>query len=135
MVIIRLARGGTKKRPFFHVVVTNSRSSRDGRFIERLGFFNPIATGGEIKLQLNKERIAYWVSCGAQISDRVTQLIDNFAEIVASAAKNANKIERKAVVEHKKIDGIKVESDLGNFKEEPKKEDLREDQDAEKSVE
>lgn len=125
MVIIRLARGGTKKRPFFHVVVTNSRSSRDGRFIERLGFFNPIATGGEIKLQLNKERIAYWVSCGAQVSDRVSQLIDNFAEIVAAADKTDKKnakLEHKIVVKHKK-----VEEDL--------KEEFKEEQDAEKSVE
>ena len=125
MVIIRLARGGTKKRPFFHVVVTNSRSSRDGRFIERLGFFNPIATGGEIKLQLNKERIAYWVSCGAQVSDRVAQLIDNFAEIVAAADKTDKKnakLEHKIVVKHKK-----GEEDL--------KEESKEEQDAEKSVE
>jgi small subunit ribosomal protein S16 len=81
MVVIRLSRGGTKKRPFYHVVVTNSRNSRDGRYIERLGYFNPIATGGEVKLQLNKERIDYWVNNGAQLSERVANLLKNFAEI------------------------------------------------------
>ena len=85
MVVIRLARGGTKKRPFFHLVVTNSRSTRDGRFIERLGFYNPIATGGEIKLQLHKDRFDYWTSKGAQPSARVLHLVNNFAEIAASS--------------------------------------------------
>ncbi len=81
MVVIRLARGGAKKRPFYHVVVSNSRDARDGRFVERLGFYNPIAAGEEIKLQLNKERIDYWLSKGAQPSEKVAYLIDNFAEI------------------------------------------------------
>jgi small subunit ribosomal protein S16 len=93
MVIIRLARGGTKKRPFFHVVVTNSKNSRDGRFIERLGFYNPIAVGGEVKLQFNKERLDYWVNNGAQISERAAYLIDNFAKIAASKAKGEDKTE------------------------------------------
>jgi len=81
MVVIRLARGGTKKRPFYHVVLTNNRNARDGRFIERLGFYNPIAKGEEIKLQLNKDRIDYWVSKGAQPSERAAHLIENFADI------------------------------------------------------
>jgi ribosomal protein S16 len=81
MVVIRLARGGTKKRPFFHIVVTNSRSSRDGRFIERIGFYNPIAMGGEIKLQLHKDRFDYWTLKGAQSSEKVMYLVNNFAEI------------------------------------------------------
>jgi small subunit ribosomal protein S16 len=85
MVVIRLSRGGTKKRPFYHVVVTNSRNARDGRYIERLGYFNPIAAGGEVKLQLNKERIDYWISKGAQLSERVAKLVDNFAEIAAAS--------------------------------------------------
>ena len=83
MVIIRLARAGAKKRPFYHVVVTNSRNARDGRFIERLGFYNPIAAGEEVRIQLNKERIDYWVAKGAQLSERVDHLIKNFAEIAA----------------------------------------------------
>ena len=62
MVTIRLARGGAKKRPFFHVVVTDSRNRRDGRYIERIGFFNPIATGGEVRLQIDAERVAHWVN-------------------------------------------------------------------------
>ena len=75
MVSIRMTRGGAKKRPFYHIIVTDSRNRRDGRFIERLGFFNPVAKGNEVKLKLDQERIAYWVSKGAQKSDRVTQLV------------------------------------------------------------
>jgi len=75
MVTIRLARGGAKKRPFYHVVVADSRSKRDGRYIERVGFFNPIARGGEVRLRLNSERIQHWFSHGAQATDRVISLI------------------------------------------------------------
>jgi small subunit ribosomal protein S16 len=75
MVTIRLARTGAKKRPFYHIVVTNSRSARGGRFIERVGYFNPVATGGETRLQVNSDRVSYWLSQGAQTSDRVGQLI------------------------------------------------------------
>ncbi len=75
MVTIRLARGGAKKRPFYHVVVTDSRRARNGRFIERVGYFNPIATGGEQRLSLNSERVSYWRGQGAQTSDRVAALI------------------------------------------------------------
>lgn len=75
MVTIRLARGGAKKRPFYHVVVTDSRNRRDGRFIERVGFFNPIARGNETRLNLKKERIQYWLGQGAQTSDRVASLL------------------------------------------------------------
>ncbi len=60
MVVIRLARGGQKDRPFYHVVVTDSRNSRDGRYIERLGFFNPLAKGAEERLRLDSERIVHW---------------------------------------------------------------------------
>lgn len=75
MVTIRLARGGSKKRPFYHLTVTDSRSSRNGRYIERVGFFNPIARGQEERLRVDVERIDYWVNTGAQLSDRVSQLI------------------------------------------------------------
>ena len=75
MVTIRLARAGAKKRPFYHVVVADSRMPRDGRYIERVGFFNPIATGQEVRLQLKSERIDYWLGQGAQPSDRVNKLI------------------------------------------------------------
>lgn len=79
MVSIRLARTGAKKRPFYHIVVTDSRSARGGRFIERVGFFNPVAQGAEIKLQVNGERVKYWLSQGAQPSDRVDQLLKSQA--------------------------------------------------------
>ena len=75
MVTIRLARGGAKNRPFYHVVVTDSRNSRDGHYIERLGFFNPVARGNEEKVRLDTARVEYWKSVGAQPSDRVAQLI------------------------------------------------------------
>jgi len=75
MVTIRLARGGAKKRPFYHVVVTDSRNRRDGRYIERIGFFNPVAAGEEVRLNIDTERAQYWVSHGAQPSDRVAKLL------------------------------------------------------------
>ena len=75
MVTIRLARGGAKKRPFYHLTVTDSRNPRNGRFIERVGFFNPVARGAEERLRVDNERIDYWVSQGAQVSDRVKALV------------------------------------------------------------
>jgi small subunit ribosomal protein S16 len=75
MVSIRLARGGAKKRPFYHVVVSDSRSPRDGRYIERVGFFNPQARGQEEGLRLDDTRIDYWISKGAKPSERVASLI------------------------------------------------------------
>lgn len=75
MVTIRLSRGGAKKRPFYHIVVTDSRNRRDGRYLERLGFFNPVAAGKEERLRLDLDRADYWVGKGAQTSDRVASLI------------------------------------------------------------
>ncbi|WP_457913499.1 30S ribosomal protein S16 [Candidatus Gillettellia adelgis] len=75
MVIIRLARGGAKKRPFYQVVVTDSKNARDGRFIERVGFFNPIAAGQAKILCIGLDRIEHWISLGAKVSDRVQALI------------------------------------------------------------
>ena len=75
MVTIRLSRGGSKKRPFYHLNVSDSHTSRDGRFIERVGIFNPIASGAEERLRVDQERIDYWVSKGAQLSDRVANLV------------------------------------------------------------
>ncbi len=83
MVSIRLSRGGAKNRPFYHVVVTDSRSSRDGRYIERVGFFNPLARGGEQRLVLDSERVQYWKANGAQPTDRVAKLIKDAAKAVA----------------------------------------------------
>lgn len=79
MVTIRLARGGSKKRPFYHLTVANSRNARDGRFVERIGFFNPIARGAEVRLSVNQERANYWLSKGAQPSERVAQLLKEAA--------------------------------------------------------
>jgi small subunit ribosomal protein S16 len=75
MVTIRLARGGAKKRPFYQIVVTDSRNPRDGRFIERVGFFNPIAAGKAEPMRLDLERINHWISQGANLSDRVASLL------------------------------------------------------------
>ena len=75
MVVIRLARGGAKKRPFFNIVVADSRNRRDGRFIERVGFYNPIAGEGEEGLRLAHDRIAYWQQRGAKLSDTVAMLV------------------------------------------------------------
>ena len=80
MVTIRMSRGGAKKRPFYHIVVTDSRNKRDGRYIERIGFFNPIATGQEERLRIDTERADYWSSKGAQISDRVTKLLKEYRQ-------------------------------------------------------
>ncbi len=75
MVTIRLSRGGSKKRPYYTVVVADSRNKRDGRCIERIGFFNPLAKGQEEVLRLDLDRVAHWVGLGAQTSDRVSKLV------------------------------------------------------------
>ena len=75
MLTIRLARSGAKKRPFFHVSVADSRMPRDGRFVERVGYYNPIASGQEVRLKLDLERIDYWIGQGAQPSSRVLNLL------------------------------------------------------------
>ncbi|MBZ9558211.1 MULTISPECIES: 30S ribosomal protein S16 [Modicisalibacter] len=75
MVTIRLARGGAKKRPFYHLTVSDSRKSRDGRFIERVGFFNPVARGQEERLRVDLDRISHWQGLGAQVTERVAELI------------------------------------------------------------
>lgn len=75
MVKIRLARAGAKKQPFYHIVVTDSRNRRDGRNIERVGFFNPVARGQDERLRVNQERVEHWVGQGAQLTERVSQLV------------------------------------------------------------
>ena len=75
MVKIRLTRGGAKKRPFYHIIVTDSRNKRDGRSIERVGFYNPIATGNEKRVELDAARVQHWVSHGAQLTDKVRMLV------------------------------------------------------------
>mgnify|MGYP001813298275 CR=1 FL=1 len=75
MVTIRLSRGGAKKKPFYHIDVKDSRRSRDGRYIERIGYFNPCARGAETRLEVDLDRVGHWVSNGAQTSDRVASLL------------------------------------------------------------
>jgi small subunit ribosomal protein S16 len=90
MVVIRLARGGAKKRPFFNVVVADSRNRRDGRFIERVGFYNPIAGDGEEALRLSLDRIDHWKHRGAMLSDTVAGLVKKAALAKAVPAPAAN---------------------------------------------
>ena len=84
MVIIRLARSGSKKRPFYRVVVADSRMRRDGRFIEQIGFFNPVAKGQEERLRIALDRVEHWQGLGAQLSDRVRSLVKNASKAVAA---------------------------------------------------
>ena len=86
MVKIRLTRGGAKKRPFYHIIVTDSRSARDGRNIERIGYFNPVASGNDIPLELNVERVQYWLGHGAQMSEKVALLYKQASKAAAAAA-------------------------------------------------
>ena len=86
MVTIRLARGGSKKRPFYHLTVTDSRNARNGRFIERVGFFNPVARGQEERLRVDNDRVEYWQSQGAQLSARVARLVKDAAAVSVAAA-------------------------------------------------
>lgn len=88
MVKIRLTRGGAKKRPFYHIIVTDSRSARDGRNIERLGFYNPVAAGNEKRVELDLDRVKHWVGQGAQLTDKVADLMKQ-AEKQASTAATA----------------------------------------------
>lgn len=83
MVKIRLSRGGAKKKPFYHIVVTDSRQARDGRKIERLGFFNPVALGKEERLRVDLARVEYWTGVGAQLSERVKSLVTEARTAVA----------------------------------------------------
>ncbi len=85
MVTIRLARGGSKKRPFYQIVVTDSRSARDGRFIEKVGFFNPMARGKEVRLEVKQDRIDHWLGNGAQTSVRVNTLLKESGKAAAAA--------------------------------------------------
>jgi small subunit ribosomal protein S16 len=89
MVRIRLSRGGALKRPFYHIVVTDRRNRRDGRYIERLGYFNPIARGQETRLEVNIERAQYWLGQGAKPSERVVQLLKQASKAPAEAPAEA----------------------------------------------
>lgn len=85
MVVIRLARGGAKNRPFYSLVVADSRNRRDGRFIERVGFYNPVAPEGQEGLRINMERLSHWTGHGARMSDAVAKLVKRFGGSKAAA--------------------------------------------------
>ncbi|MCY7353650.1 MAG: 30S ribosomal protein S16 [Lysobacter sp.] len=89
MVKIRLTRGGAKKRPFYHIIVTDQRAARDGRNIERVGYFNPIATGGEKRIELDTERVNHWIGQGAQMTDKVRNLYKEASKEAIKAASAA----------------------------------------------
>ena len=95
MLTIRLARAGAKKRPFYHVSVADSRMPRDGRFVERVGYYNPIASGQEVRLELDIERIDYWISQGAQPSERVMNLLKQNNETSEQTEKRLAQKEQK----------------------------------------
>jgi len=97
MLTIRLARSGAKKRPFYHISVADSRMPRDGRFVERVGYYNPIASGQEVRLEVNLERIDYWISKGAQPSDRVLNLLKQNKETPEQTEKRLADKEAKRV--------------------------------------
>jgi small subunit ribosomal protein S16 len=84
VVSIRLSRGGAKKRPFYHIVATDKRNRRDGRYIERIGFFNPRATGGEETIRIDIDRIDHWLAQGAQPTDTVAKLVKDFRKKAAA---------------------------------------------------
>ncbi len=89
MVTIRLSRGGAKKRPFYHLVVTDQRNRRDGRYIERLGYFNPVAVDGKDRIRVDLPRVDYWIGQGAQPSDRVKGLLKGYRKQADAPAAEA----------------------------------------------
>lgn len=89
MVKIRLSRGGAKRRPFYHVVVTDSRNARDGRFIERVGFFNPVAQGEDERIRIDTARVDHWVARGAQTSSRVKSLLKEVQQAASASEASA----------------------------------------------
>lgn len=116
MVVIRLSRGGSKKNPFYSVVVADSRNRRDGRFVERIGFYNPSARAGAEGLRINEERAQYWIGNGAQLSDTVARLVKFHAKgvdgMAAVKAKEAAKADAaKAKKEADAAAKLKAEAD------------------------
>ena len=85
MVTIRLSRGGAKKRPFYHIVVTDSRKRRDSGYIERVGFFNPVARGQEVRLHVDVDLVKHWLEAGARASERVTGLVKEYSKAQQAA--------------------------------------------------
>jgi len=126
MVSIRLSRGGAKKRPFYHIVVTDRRNRRDGRYIERVGFFNPVAKGKEEKIRIDVERVDHWLGNGAQASERVASLLKNYRKgafaietpiAEKSEAKTEAKQEAKSEAKQEAKSDDKVEAKAATKKE------------------
>jgi small subunit ribosomal protein S16 len=110
MVVIRLSRGGTNKRPFYKVVVTDSRRACGGSYLERLGYFNPIAVGGEKRLNINIDRTNYWLNNGAQPSDRMRSLLRELAKPEILEKRKVKNATRKA--RRKSKDKIETKEDI-----------------------
>ena len=111
MVKIRLARGGAKKKPFYSIVATDSRKRRDSGYIERIGYFNPVARGQEVRLTIEEDRLDYWTSKGAQISDRVKQLVKEFKDPSIREKRVAEQDARAAAVAAKLAAEAKAKAD------------------------
>ena len=119
MVRIRLARAGAKKRPFYHLVAADGRSPRDGRFIERLGFFNPIAVGGEVRLRVDTERVDHWVARGARLSDRAAKLVGEARRQPSPAPDGAAEVEAGAESEDASGEGATAAEEPSEASAEP----------------
>ena len=111
MVKIRLARGGAKKKPFYSIVATDSRKRRDSGYIERIGYFNPVARGQEVRLTIEEDRLDYWTSKGAQITDRVKQLVKEFKDPSIREKRVAAQDARAATVAAKVAAEAKAKAD------------------------
>lgn len=111
MVTIRLARHGGKKKPFYHVTVAERSAKRDGRFIERVGFYNPVARGQEEELRIDLERLDYWLSIGAQPTDRVRQLVARWRKTVAEQALAAESEDAEPAVDTEASADIEASAD------------------------
>ena len=141
MVIVRLARGGAKKRPYYHITVADSRRARDSKYIERVGFYNPIASGQDTKLDIDHERLEYWVSKGAQISDTVKNLVkiskfspEQLEKYVArKEVLRLSKLEKKKSQASEKTEDVAAEGAESSGQEEEKTKDSTEGGDMEKT--
>lgn len=119
MVVIRLARGGAKKKPFYHVVVADRRNRRDGRYIEQLGYFNPGARGQALRISLDMDRVSYWQGKGAQLSERASKLVEEFkAGPKKREADLAKRAKAKAAKKKAAEDALKAEAEAAAQKSE-----------------
>ena len=120
MVKIRLARGGAKKNPFYSIVATDSRKRRDSGYIERIGYFNPVARGQEVRLQLEEDRLSHWISQGAQLSDKVSELAKDARlssdELQAKLdAKKEKRAQKKEAIKAQKVAELEAKAKENSF--------------------